>query len=30
MSRQIDRCELQVQLTPGSEEWTAVTGPRRG
>ena len=25
MSRQIDRCELQVQLTPGSEEWTPVT-----
>lgn len=26
MSRQIDHCELQVQLTPGSEDWTQVTG----
>lgn len=25
MSRQIDHCELQVQLTPGSEDWTPVT-----
>ena len=25
MSRQIDQCELQVQLVHGSEEWTAVT-----
>jgi len=28
MSRQIDRCELQAQLTPGSEEWTTVTALR--
>ncbi len=26
MSRQIDHCELQVQLAPGSEAWTPVTG----
>ena len=26
MSRQIEYCELQVQLTPGSAEWTPVTG----
>ena len=25
MSRQIDHCHLQVQLTPGSEAWTTVT-----
>ena len=25
MARQIESCELQVQLTPGSDEWTAVT-----
>lgn len=25
MSRQIDHCDLQVQLTSGSEEWTPVT-----
>lgn len=25
MSRQIDHCDLQVQLTAGSEEWTPVT-----
>ena len=26
MSRRIDRCSLEVQLTPGSDEWTPVTG----
>ena len=26
MSRRIDRCTLEVQLTPGSDEWTPVTG----
>ena len=25
MSRRIDHCDLQVQLTPGSEAWTPVT-----
>lgn len=25
MSRQIDHCDLQVQLTAGSEQWTPVT-----
>lgn len=25
MSRQIDHCDLQVQLPSGSEEWTPVT-----
>ncbi len=25
MSRQIAHCELEVQLTPGSDEWTPVT-----
>ena len=25
MSRQIDHCDLQVQLTSGSEEWIPVT-----
>ena len=25
MSRQIDRCELQTQLTPGSGDWISVT-----
>ena len=24
MSRQIEHCELQVQITPGSEDWTSV------
>lgn len=26
MSRRIDHCDLQVQLTPGSDEWTPVIG----
>ena len=26
MARQIDTCSLEVQLTAGSDEWTAVTG----
>ena len=26
MSRRIDHCALEVQLTAGSEEWTPVTG----
>ncbi len=25
MSRRIDRCALQVQLTPGPDQWTQVT-----
>ena len=28
MSRRIDQCDLQVQLTPGSDEWTPVTALR--
>ena len=26
MSRQIDQCELQARVTPGSEAWSTVTG----
>jgi hypothetical protein len=26
MSRRIDQCDLQVQLTAGCDEWTPVTG----
>ena len=25
MSRRFDHCDLEVQLTPGSDEWTPVT-----